>query len=68
MFLNNIHSIIKMSARLDMICECEQPYNNDVRYGMSIRFSLNTRLCLLKNFVFSLRGYHRYFKSNCFFQ
>ena len=46
-----------------MICEYvnEQPYNNDVRYGMSIWFSLNTRPCLLNNVVFSVRGYHRYF-------
>ena len=39
-FLNNIHSMIKMSVRLGIICECEQPFNSDARYGMSIRFPL----------------------------
>ena len=44
MFLNSIQNIIKMSERLGKIFEREQPYNNDVRYGMSIRFLFASHL------------------------
>ena len=47
MFLNSIHNIFKTSERLGKICECEQPINNDVRYGMSIRFLFYSHLCPL---------------------
>ena len=38
MFLNSIHNIIKTSERLGKICECEQPYNNDVRWACQLGF------------------------------
>ena len=48
MFLNSIHNIIKTSERLGKICECKQPYSNDVRYGMSIRFLFFTSMSVIK--------------------
>ena len=48
MFLNSLHSIFnKRKTGLGMICECKQPYNNDVIYDMLIGFFFNAHLCPL---------------------